>query len=62
MTLEFILSLEIMKKIVGPVGSAQVTVHGKPPNSNGHNFFVRNPFRMFLNYMESPLSLESIHI
>ena len=32
------------------------------PTSDGHNFFVRTPFRMFLDYMESPLSLESIHI
>ena len=39
-----------------------VTVHGKPPTSDGHNFFVRTPFQMFLDSMESPLSLESIHI
>ena len=32
------------------------------PSSDGHNFFARTPFRMFLNSMESPLSLESIHI
>ena len=37
-------------------------VHGKPPTSDGHNFFVRTPFWMFLDSMESPLSLESIHI
>ena len=39
-----------------------VTVHGKPPTLDGHNFFVRTPFWMFLDSMESPLSLESIHI
>ena len=38
------------------------TVHGKPPTLDGHNFFVRTPFWMFLNSMESPLSLKSIHL
>ena len=38
------------------------TVHGKPPNSDGHNLFVRTPFWMFLDSMEINLSLESIHI
>ena len=38
------------------------TVHRKPSNLNGHNFFVRTPFQMFLNSMESPLSLKSISI
>ena len=38
------------------------TVHGKPPISDGHNFFVRTPFWMFLDSMEIPLSLESINI
>ena len=28
----------------------------------GNNFFVRTPFRMFLDPIKSPLSLESIHI
>ena len=32
------------------------------PTSDGHNFFVRTSFLMFLDSMESPLSLESIHI
>ena len=32
------------------------------PISDGHNFFVRSPFWVFLDYMESPLSLEYIHI
>ena len=39
-----------------------VTIHGKPPTSDGHNFFVRTPFQMFLDSMESPLSLQSVHI
>ena len=39
-----------------------VTVHKKPSTSDGYNFFVRTLFRMFLDSMESPLSLESIHI
>ena len=50
------------EKIVGPAGSARVTVHGKPSTLDGHNFFVRTLFRMFLDSMERPLSLESIHI
>ena len=37
-------------------------VHGKPPTSGDHNFFVRTPFWMFLDSMESLLSLESINI
>ena len=39
-----------------------VTVHRKPLTSDGHNFFVRTPFRMFLDSMERNLSLEFIHI
>ena len=38
------------------------SVHGKPPTSDGHNFFVQTPFRIFLDSMESPLNLESINI
>ena len=33
-----------------------------PPTSEGHNFFVRPPFRVFLDSMESPLSQESINM
>ena len=62
MILQFIVGPKITKKIVGPAGSARVTVHGKPPTSDGHNFFIRTPFQMFLDSMESPLSLQSIHI
>ena len=39
-----------------------VTVHRKPSTSDGRNFFVPTPFPMFLDSMEIPLSLESIHI
>ena len=34
-----------------------VTVHTRPPNLDGHNFHVRAPFWVFLDYMESPLSI-----
>ena len=33
-----------------------------PPTSEGHNSFVRTPIRVFLDYMESPLSQESINM
>ena len=33
-----------------------------PPTLEGHNFFVRTPFRVFLDSMESPLSQEAIHM
>ena len=61
MTLEFILGPEITKK-KGPAGFVGVTVHGKPPNSDGHNFFVRTLFWMFLDSMGSTLRLEFIHL
>ena len=32
------------------------------PTSDDHNFLVRSPFQVFLNSMESSLSLESDHI
>ena len=34
----------------------------RPPTLKGHNFFVRTPFRVFLDSMEIPLSQDSIHI
>ena len=33
-----------------------------PPTSEGHNFFVQTPFRVFLYSMESQLSHDSIHM
>ena len=32
------------------------------PTSDGHTFFIRTPFLVFLDYMESPLSQDSSHI
>ena len=43
------------------VSSAECDYVG-PPTSEGHNSFVRAPFRVFLDSMESPLSQESIHM
>ena len=34
----------------------------QPPTSDGHNFFVRTPFWVFLDSMEISLSYDSIHI
>ena len=39
-----------------------VTVHRKPSTLDGHNFFVRTLFWMFLDSMEITLSLESINV
>ena len=39
-----------------------VTVHTRPPTLDGHNFLVRTLICVFLDSMERPLSLESIHI
>ena len=61
MILALILGPEIMKNS-RPCWLLVATIHGKPPTSDGHNFFVRTPFLMFLNSMESHFSLESIHI
>ena len=43
-------------------GFAYVTVHVKPPTLDDHNFFVQTPICEFLDSMEIPLSLKSIHI
>ena len=34
----------------------------KPATSNDHNFFVRTPFWVFLDSMESPFSQDSNHV
>ena len=34
----------------------------KPLILDGHNFLVRTPIHMFLDSMEIPLSLESMHM
>ena len=36
--------------------------YARPPTSEGHISFVRAPIWVFLDYMESPLSQEYIHI
>ena len=62
MKLELILGLEIMKNRKPLLVMLVVTAHRKPSTSDGHNFFVRTLFQMFLDSMESPLNPESIHI
>ena len=44
------------------LGSRMSTVHVKPPTLDSHNFFVRTSIRVFLDYTENPLSLESGHM
>ena len=36
--------------------------YARPPTLEGHNSFVRTPFRVFLDSMEIPLSQEYMHI
>ena len=38
------------------------TVHVRPLISEGHNFFVRTPFRVFLDFMKIPLSQDFNHV
>ena len=46
------------------VSSGQVVWvdYARPPTSEGHIFFVRTPFCVFMDSMERPLSQEYIHI
>ena len=46
----------------GRASRVRLVIHVRPPTSEGHNFFVRTPIRVFLDSMEIPLSQESIHI
>ena len=39
-----------------------LVIHVRPPTSDGHNFFVRTPFRVLLDSMEIPLSQNSNHV
>ena len=39
-----------------------LVTHVWPPTSEGHNFFVRASFRVFLNSMEIPLSQDSRNV
>ena len=43
-------------------GRLGLAIHVWPPTSDGHNFFIRTPFRVFLDSMESPFSQDSIHM
>ena len=43
-------------------GFAYVTFHIKRLTLDDHNFLVRTPISVFLDSMESPLSIKSIHI
>ena len=44
------------------VGLLGPTIHVRPPTSDDTNFFVRTPFWVFLDSMDSPLSQEYIHV
>ena len=43
-------------------GFAYATIHVKSITLDDHNVFVRTPICVFLDSLESPLSLKSIHI
>ena len=48
-------------QLVSP-GQLILVDYVRPPTSKGHNSFVQTPIRVFLDYMERPLSQVSIHI
>ena len=50
------------RNFVGFTQLPSCTVCARPPTSNDHNLLVRALFWVFLDSMESPSSLESIHI
>ena len=39
-----------------------LVIHVLLPTSDGHNFFVRTLFLVFLDSMESPLSIDYSHV
>ena len=43
-------------------GRLGLAIHVWPPTSDGHKFFVRTLFWVFLDFMEIPLSQYSIHM
>ena len=47
---------------LGRASRVRLVIHVRPPTSEGHNFFVRTPIRVFLDSMESPLSQNYNHI
>ena len=58
---DVILSFSKSDQLISP-GQLVCVDYVRPPNSKGHNSFVRTSIWVFLDYMESPLSQESIHI
>ena len=46
----------------GRASRVRKVIHVRPSTSEGHNFFVRAPIRVFLDSMEIPLSQYYIHI
>ena len=56
-----ILSSSRSDQLVSP-GQLVCVDYVRPPTSEGHNFFVRTPIRLFLDSMEIPLSQEFIYI
>ena len=51
-----------MLELAGKGRSGRLATHVRPPTLEGHNFFVRTPFRVFLDSMESPLSQDFIYM
>ena len=47
---------------VRPSSSSSGFDYVRPPTSEGHNSFVRTTFWVFLDFMEKPLSQESIYM
>ena len=43
-------------------GRVGLDTHVRPQTLEGHNFFVRTPFWVFLDSMESPLSKDFSHV
>ena len=43
-------------------GWLRLAIHVWPSTSDGHNFFVRTSFQVFLDFMENLLSRDSSHM
>ena len=46
----------------GRASRVRVVIHVRPSTSEGHNFFVRAPIRVFFDSMEIPLSQDYSHV
>ena len=46
----------------GRASLVRLVIHVRPPTSEGHNFFVQTPIRVFLDSMESSLSQDFDHM